>query len=193
MNLHLRDKNPAVVEAWRQVFDDTPNVTISEGDILDLDGDAIVSPANSFGWMDGGIDLAYRERFGRPIESILQTAIREMLDGELPVGSALCVMTLDDRIPWMIAAPTMRVPGPVPGTCNAYLAMRAATLKFKRKCHDKPAATLLCPGLATLTGRMSPRQAAVQMRWGWHVAAELSSPPSPSMVMTMHRDMLASR
>lgn len=194
MKLHLRDKNPAVVAAWREVFADTPDVTISEGDILELEGDAIVSPANSFGWMDGGIDLAYRARFGARIEQVLQAAIREMLDGELPVGSALLVMTLDPRIPWMIAAPTMRVPEAVRGTVNAYLAMRASLLKFERKYHDTLGATLLCPGLATLTGRVSPMQAALQMRWAWHVVVERGAVLiNPQHVIAAHRDMLVPR
>lgn len=30
-----------------------------EGSILDVEGDALVSPVNSFGFMDGGIDRAY--------------------------------------------------------------------------------------------------------------------------------------
>ena len=30
-----------------------------DADILKVEGDAIVSPANSFGYMDGGLDLKY--------------------------------------------------------------------------------------------------------------------------------------
>lgn len=37
-------------------------VSIHEGSILDLEVDALVSPGNSFGYTDGGIDLEYTFR-----------------------------------------------------------------------------------------------------------------------------------
>jgi O-acetyl-ADP-ribose deacetylase (regulator of RNase III) len=40
-------------------FKGVENVRISGGDIFELKADAIVSPANSFGYMDGGIGLVY--------------------------------------------------------------------------------------------------------------------------------------
>lgn len=186
LKLHLRDRNPAVVAAWRYFFDDVPDVTISEGDILELGGDAIVSPANSFGWMDGGIDLAYRERFGTRIERVVQTGIQTAFDGELPVGQAFIVGTDDSRIQNLVVAPTMRVPGPVIGTVNAYLAMRAALLAAR----ERPDVTLLCPGLCTLTGRMSPHRAAFQMRHAWRDAIQHEGSASPLEIGFWHRHMV---
>ena len=52
--LRLRDRNPALVEAWRRNFEGIERVEISQGDIFGVTADAIVSPANSFGYMDGG-------------------------------------------------------------------------------------------------------------------------------------------
>lgn len=190
MKLHLRDKNPAVVDAWREVFASFPDVTISEGDILELEGDAIVSPANSFGWMDGGIDLAYRDRFGPYIERVVQTGIQTAFDGELPVGQAFSVGTDDPRIPVLIVAPTMRVPGSVTGTVNAYLAMRAALLIARERLWET---RLLCPGLCTLTGQMPPMQSAIQMRWAWRMVCETNAPMLPSTIAEIHRDMLVLR
>lgn len=192
MKLHLRDKNPAVVAAWREVFAGIDHVAISEGDILELEGDAIVSPANSFGWMDGGIDLAYRERFGLDLEQRVQKAIASAFWGEMPVGEALNVETNDHRIPILIVAPTMRVPSVVRGTINAYLAMRAALIETLTIADSAPV-TLLCPGLCTLTGRMSPMQAAVQMRWAWRMVIERSVPTDAVYAVAMHADMLAPR
>lgn len=193
MRLHLRDKNPAVVAAWREVFAGVDAVTISEGDILELEGHAIVSPANSFGWMDGGIDLAYRDFFGVRIEQAVQHHLAKYYDGELPVGHAIWVPTNDTRIKALIVAPTMRVPEPVRGTVNAYLALRAALLLFgawNRVDNDN---ALLCPGLCTLTGRMPPMQAAIQMRHAWHVAVERTAPMLPAVELAAHRDMLVPR
>jgi hypothetical protein len=54
--VHLRDINAGIVKAWEQAFADVPEVHVSRGDIFEHKADAIVSPANSFGFMDGGID-----------------------------------------------------------------------------------------------------------------------------------------
>jgi O-acetyl-ADP-ribose deacetylase (regulator of RNase III) len=161
IRLHFRDKNPAVVSALAAEFAGCVDVEVSSGNILRLAGDAIVSPANSFGWMDGGIDLAYLNRFGQWLQPALQGAIAEHFGGELPIGQALIVETHDGSIPFMISAPTMRVPAPVPHSNHAYLALRAAL----RVATIQPGIqSVLCPGLCTLTGRMHPAVAAAQMR-----------------------------
>jgi O-acetyl-ADP-ribose deacetylase (regulator of RNase III) len=68
----LRDNNAAVVEAWRQHFAGCQDVEVSHGDIFHEPADAIVSPANSFGFIDGGIDMAYSQRFGWGFQDRLQ-------------------------------------------------------------------------------------------------------------------------
>ena len=78
--------------------------------ILDIEG--VISPANSFGFMDGGIDSLYRSYFGRHVQDRLQKLIRDRHYGELVVGAAEIVDTDNPRIPYLIAAPTMRVPDP---------------------------------------------------------------------------------
>lgn len=194
MKLHLRDTNPAVVAAWREVFAGTADVTVSHGNILELTGTAIVSPANSFGWMDGGIDLAYRERFGERLERAVQREIETYHAGELPVGQAIMVHVGDQRIQTIVVAPTMRVPEPVRGTVNAYLAFRAALTAFRAlERQMRESCLLLCPGLCTLTGRMPPLQAAIQMRHAWHVVVERHAPIEAAVQMAAHRDMLVPR
>jgi len=46
-------------DAWERHCSDLTNVTIHRGSIVDLVVDAVVSPANSYGFMDGGIDHLY--------------------------------------------------------------------------------------------------------------------------------------
>lgn len=194
MNLHLRDKNPAVVTALRDLFYDAPNVTVSEGDILELDGDAIVSPANSFGWMDGGIDLAYREHFGERLERAVQRQIESHRGGELAVGDALLVHAGTDRIRSVIVAPTMRIPEPVPNSVNAYLAMRAALLAFRAlEAQMRRPCLLLCPGLCTLTGLMPPARAAAQMRHAWDVVVRGLRAETPAEAICEHVRMVMAR
>jgi O-acetyl-ADP-ribose deacetylase (regulator of RNase III) len=161
----LRDIDPDVVSAWQKYFKGVPNVCISLGEIFERSADAIVSPANSFGYMDGGIDLVYLHRFGWELQTRLQTHLREEHDGELPVGQATIIETFDATIPYLVSAPTMRVPMNVANTVNAYLAFRAAIRAIKRHNREMPQAirTILCPGLCTAIGRMPPDLSARQM------------------------------
>lgn len=104
VQLILRDRQAGVVAAWTKAFEGVVGVRCTVGDIFAEDADAVVSPANSFGFMDGGIDLAYSERFGWGLQARLQRHIAEHHLGELPVGQAVIVETLDDRIPFLVSA-----------------------------------------------------------------------------------------
>ncbi|XP_033115738.1 uncharacterized protein LOC117115954, partial [Anneissia japonica] len=89
VSYQLRDINTELVKAWQDIFAPHENVVVSEGDIFkDAPAtDAIVSPANSFGFMDGGIELAYSRHFGLQLMSRLQETIDNEKDGELLVVS----------------------------------------------------------------------------------------------------------
>jgi len=127
MKIYLRDRNTDVVEEWWKQFGDVDDVDISCGDIFvnDIRADAIVSPSNSFGFMDGGIDLAYARHFGWHLEDRLRKAISDEHDGEPLVGQAQIIETRTEKTPWLISAPTMRVPMNVANSPNAFLAFRA--------------------------------------------------------------------
>jgi O-acetyl-ADP-ribose deacetylase (regulator of RNase III) len=182
ITVHLRDLGKPLVDAWSREFAGVPTVTISCGDIfsskpgpiapgdpIDFNADAIVSPANSFGFMDGGIDAVYTYQFGGGVQDRLREVIARDHDGELPVGLAVIVPTEHPAIPWCISAPTMRVPCDVADTVNAYLAFRAALLAVQR--HNRTDAAkirkILCPGLGTAVGRMPVERCARQMRAAW--------------------------
>ena len=114
MKIHLVDLNDELVECWREAFAPIESVEVSRGNILELASDTIVSPANSYGYMDGGIDRAYRDYFGIRIEQTVQAQISQRAEKYLPVGEAILVDTGDDRIPRMICAPTMISSGTCP-------------------------------------------------------------------------------
>src|SRR5262245_7624126 len=164
--VHLRDINAGIVKAWEQAFADLPAVHVSRGDIFEHRADAIVSPANSFGFMDGGIDLLYSRYFGWSLQTDLQALLAEQHYGELPVGQAVVVATGHDVIRFMVSAPTMRVPADISATVNVYLAFRAALIAVLA--HNTrttaPIRTLLVPGLGTGIGAVAPVAAARQMR-----------------------------
>ena len=75
--------------AWEGYFSPGPAVEIIQGDICQIPCDAVVSPANSFGFMDGGLDHALSERFGWDLQERLQEEISGLPVGELLVGQTL--------------------------------------------------------------------------------------------------------
>jgi O-acetyl-ADP-ribose deacetylase (regulator of RNase III) len=166
LRLSVGDLDPGVAAALADAFADAGPVEVVEGDLLDLDCEAIVSPANSFGDMGGGIDKAIDDLHGGAAQKAVMAAITERFLGELPVGMALVVELPARRFPVVVAAPTMRIPGSVAGTINAYLSMRAALVAVLRngQAGGRAVRTLAVPGLGTGVGGMHPADAAGQMR-----------------------------
>ncbi len=160
MTLHLVGRNAQLVRAWRKAFRPFPEVFIHKGDILQIAEHCLVSPANSYGFMDGGIDLAYQDFVGHQIERTVREAIARLPEAHLPVGAALVVRTGHGRVPYLIVAPTMVMPGPVESR-NSYRALRA--ILHLAGADAEVGRNIYCPGLATGTGRVPPNDAAEMM------------------------------
>lgn len=174
MKIILTAIEKSLTDAWEKFCGDLDFVTIHQGSILDVECDAVVSPANSFGFMDGGIDAVYLTHFGYDIQTRVRRQIFDFHLGELVVGAADVVETGDEKIPFLIAAPTMRVPMILHDTVNPYLAARAIFTLVKHKTFlsgsfkDKPISdhikTIAFPGLGTGVGRVSFNTCAHQVR-----------------------------
>jgi O-acetyl-ADP-ribose deacetylase (regulator of RNase III) len=194
--LHLRDRSGDLVMAWQQAFSGLAQVQASQGDIFDHPADAVVSPANSFGYMDGGIDLVYAHFFGWEIEAALRNRIQDEHHGELPVGQAIVLPTGHASVPFMVSAPTMRVPGSIGATVHVYLAFRAALIAVARHNETQPQCpirSLLAPGMGTGIGGMPAARAARQMRAAYdaivHGRGTQSRPAR--QVLADHRELLS--
>ena len=169
-HLHLVDVSAGMVIAWRAAFSGYPEVRIVEGSIVQVARGAVVSPANSYGEMGGGVDLVYRNHFGREIERRVQAKIQQTFGNYLPIGEPVLVETGSTVIPHLITAPTMFLPEPTTdGT--VYLAM-AAVLKLARSRADV-LESIFCPGMGTGVGRLPFAAAASAMAkaYAHHVAA----------------------
>jgi O-acetyl-ADP-ribose deacetylase (regulator of RNase III) len=160
MRLHLIDQNEDLVVAWTKAFNPFPEVTVQQGDLLAVAKHCIVSPANSYGFMDGGIDAAYRAFFGAQIERKVQDAVTSRPEGHLPVGASLVVRTGHAHIPFLIVAPTMTTPEEVMSR-NSYRAMNAIFRIVSQ--HPEIGTDVFCPGLATGVGMVPPENAAIMM------------------------------
>ena len=164
-----------LAEAWAQYCGDLDFVSVHRGSIFGVAADAVVSPANSYGFMDGGIDAAYLDQFGMIVQDRVRRAILARHHGELVVGNADIVETADPKIPYLIAAPTMRVPMVLGAeTINPYLATRAVLLLLRHGVFpDGPLAgkrlahhlrVIAFPGMGTGVGRVPAKVAARQVR-----------------------------
>lgn len=158
--LHLVDIQPEYAAALKRAFDGHENVTVTCADILTVAEKAVVSPANSYGFMDGGIDQAYFDFFGPDVERRVQEAIALRPEGHLPVGASLTVATGHPRVPYLIVAPTMTMPEMTTADAS-YRAMRAVLREVTRI--PDLLHTVYCPGLATGVGAVPPNEAAAAM------------------------------
>jgi O-acetyl-ADP-ribose deacetylase (regulator of RNase III) len=148
-----------------------------------------VSPANSLLFMDGGIDAAYSFMFPgiqqRCKEIVKGLDLRTSLGRHyLPVGSAIIAPAGPST--YLVAAPTMFLPHDVSMTQNAYHAMMAALMAFRklRKIHPE-INVLVCPLLCTGYGKMSVDIAIEQMRRAYYDFLESRF---PTEVSHMHLD-----
>jgi O-acetyl-ADP-ribose deacetylase (regulator of RNase III) len=168
----LVDRSQLLVDCWKAQFSDCPAVEAIPDDYFQRPADAIVSPGNSFGIMDGGLDLAIRDQLGFSVESKVQEVIDARHHGELPVGCAEIVETGNPRWRYLIAAPTMRVPEPIPFTINPYLAFRAILLAvetYNKALGREEIDSVVCCGLGTGIGQVSASRCAMHMRAAYQV------------------------
>jgi O-acetyl-ADP-ribose deacetylase (regulator of RNase III) len=166
----LTDINTKVVEAWRAAFADTPEIEIRKGSILDETVDAWVSPTNSRGLMNGGVDAAIKRHLGAGIQLRVQRAIRDQFEGRLPVGSAVCVPSGAVNPKFLISTPTMEQSSQnVSETLNVALACAAAFQAIHRQNKEAPGSieSVALVGMGAQTGRVPARVCANLMWTGY--------------------------
>ncbi|MEU0008671.1 macro domain-containing protein [Streptomyces sp. NPDC006314] len=166
----LTDINIPVVEAWRAAFADTPETEIRNGSILDEDVDAWVSPTNSRGRMDGGVDAVIKRYLGVGIQLRVQRAIRSQFGGVLPVGSAVCVPSGAVKPRFLISTPTMETSSQnVSETLNVALACAAAFQAIHQQNKKAPGSirSVALVGMGAQTGRVPARVCANLMWTGY--------------------------
>ena len=169
------DSNPAFSEAIREILTKdeetrlTTDTCIITKDYPKTKGDCFVSPANSIGYMDGGVDDALRhllpgvefENSKRNGEMRCYVTVKKT--SYLPIGSAR-VLECGDC--FLISAPTMWVPQDVSNTNNVYWAMRAtfSAVTMWNACYPKHTIKrLICPGMGTGYGCMPFAESAQQI------------------------------
>ncbi|MCB9640102.1 MAG: macro domain-containing protein [Myxococcales bacterium] len=172
----LVDLNREMMKAWREVFRKHEGdlesleleLEIRSGSILKQEADAWVTPTNSQGEMDGGLDLVLLNHFGDQIQESVQAAIKEQFEGFLPVGAATCVETGAEVPRYLISTPTMNTSSEdISGTVNVALACAAAfqAIHIHNAQHpESPIQSVAIPGLGAQTGQV-PVEICAELMW----------------------------
>jgi O-acetyl-ADP-ribose deacetylase (regulator of RNase III) len=159
------------VDYMKEYFKNTAMIIVDCSNIEEIprENACFVSPANSLGFMDGGVDLVLSRKIMPGIEPKVKKRIEQLGiisslgRPYLPIGSALSV--LHELNTYLIVAPTMFLPHDVRGTQNAYWSFYAALKMWRKLCSQKNKkfqliVTSHCCGV----GKMSAKDSAEQMR-----------------------------
>lgn len=163
----LCDVNPAMIAAWRDTFEENPEVNIVHGSMLDQAVSAWVSPTNAKGSMDGGLDAVIKKHLGAGVEKRVQAAIKKDHQGVMPVGHATCVESGRATPRYLISTPTMvGSSDDIGSTMNVALACAAAFQKVHQQHQLAPNSirSVALPGLGAATGR-TPVEICADLMW----------------------------
>ena len=129
----------------------------------------VVSPANAFGLMDGGYDLAITEWFGEHLQERVQQYILHHFYGEQPVGTSFLIDAGKDGQS-LIHTPTMRTPQRILDPRVIYQCMRTTLMCAAEHSIE----SIVIPMFGGLTGGVRPQLVADMM---WRAYQQLKNPP----------------
>lgn len=178
--------NEDLFQAFKKHFARFPEVEVVFKSFEQVDFDCVVSAANSFGLMDGGVDQCITDYFGVQMMKRVQAQIISDYCGEQPIGSSMIVRGNESILPgvknkYVAHTPTMIVPMDIHKTRNVYMAMKAMLVAIEehnktREWMNQTASSdtdtridsVVCPGLGTNTGRVPADFAAKQMAMAYY-------------------------
>lgn len=177
-HLWLVHPEQEMCDAFRYRFGRLFGVRVIRGHFEDLrPHDCFVTAGNAFGIMTAGIDAAVVRFFGESLMERVQSRILDHYLGEQPVGTAFVEPTGSEDIPFIVHAPTMRVPGSIEGSDKVYSATWAALLAIHAHnvSSDSKIETVAFPAMGTGFGGVSFDEAARQMAAAY---GNFMSPPA---------------
>jgi O-acetyl-ADP-ribose deacetylase (regulator of RNase III) len=163
----LVDINPKMIAAWKETFEENPEVEIIQGSMLDVHVSAWVTPTNSGARMDGGLDAVIRNFQGTSVQSRVQQEVKKLHGGKMPVGYATCVPTPKNPPNYLISTPTMVSSSEnIADTMNVALACAAAFQAVHIQNDKIPGSvrSVAMPGLGAATGR-TPVEICADLMW----------------------------
>ncbi|MCS4542419.1 MAG: macro domain-containing protein [Euryarchaeota archaeon] len=144
------DHNPLSQMGYKNI-----KIIVKQGDITQEKVDAIVNPANSLGFMGGGVAGALKKIGGEIIEK------EAIAKSPIPIGKAITTTAGKLSAKIIIHAPTMERPAQLTSIKNVKKAVLAAL-----KCADEnKIESITFPGMGTGVGGLPKSDAARVMIW----------------------------
>ena len=174
MKIILNDTNDFMCSEWENVFASDLDVSIFKGQLKDLLNtkekiDTIVSPANSYGLMDGTYDLAIINYFGEELMKDVQEYILKHYCGEQPICSSF-IINIPNTNKRLIHTPTMRVPSVIKEKLIVYHCMRSTLLLAKKK----KVKNIVIPAFGAGCGQVDKDEVAYLMKEAYD---QIKNPP----------------
>ena len=161
MNITLFSNNPQLCQCWEEDFKNEENVEVKCIDYNELEPhDCIVSPANSYGIMSGGLDLLIRNELGVRAQDHIQWHINSKFNGCQPVGTCIIKQVNGERFTFLAHAPTMQRPKDINGTMNALSSFYAVLIETGNHPHID---SIACSGMGAGSGKLPPEEVSWQM------------------------------
>lgn len=174
LKIYLLDINKEMTDSWQRFFKDVSNIEIHNMDFNTFmkaheDVEAIVSPANSFGLMDGGYDKAIIDYFGKDLMKDVQKSILLKWYGEQPICTSITVpitnRTIVDNMgnrkyAVLIHTPTMRTPEVITDSKIIYHCTRSTLIEAMKQ----GVKSIVIPAFGGCTGQVDKREIANMMR-----------------------------
>ena len=158
MKVIIADHNKSTISSINEC---NPSFEVEEGNPLAFDVDAIVSPANTKGIMNGGYDAVLRRFFGVTIEYIVQQYLEKF---KIDVGQAIAVKTGHPKVNWLIVTPTVSVNGE--GLSGHESVSYACAYNAVKVAHQRGVKYLGMTGLGSGVGGLDRRISARQQVQG---------------------------
>ena len=158
MKVLISDHNKSTISSINEC---NPSFEVEEGNPLAFDIDAIVSPANTKGIMNGGYDAVLRRFFGVSIEYLVQQYLEKF---KIDVGQAIAVKTGHPKVHWLIVTPTVSVNGE--GLSGHESVSYACAYNAVKVAHQRGVKYLGMTGLGSGVGGLDRRISARQQVQG---------------------------
>ena len=173
MDIYIIDHNAQMLKPFYRLFADAPDVTIVCSDfeefIQENEVECLVSPANSYGLMDGGYDLALTRWFGQQMMDRVQEYIIRHFHGEQILGTSFLVEA-EENGQSLIHTPTMRYPMLISDPSIVYQCMRSCLICAK----EHGVESILIPLFGGGVGGLEPEVIADMM---YRAYTQLRHPP----------------
>jgi O-acetyl-ADP-ribose deacetylase (regulator of RNase III) len=177
MKIYLLSINKGIVKCWEEFFHNEPNVSVVCSDFAEFmrttHVDCVVSPANSFGLMDGGYDAAITKWFGEQLQQRVQQYIIDKLHGEQITGTSFIIDSGKGN-QYIIHTPSMRTPQKIREPLIIYNCMRSCLITA----HENNIKSIVIPAFGALTGGVPANIVAELM---YKAYMQIKTPPPQSI------------